>query len=79
VRKARVRRTAICAFASAHEALSGILQAYVAGRVLWYVFGASLDRDRDGLLIFFVGVILFCASAAVYFLADLLVAAAPVV
>ena len=40
---------------------------------------ARLDRDRDGLLVFFVGVILFRVAAAVYFLADLLVAAAPVV
>ena len=40
---------------------------------------ARLDRDRDGLLIFFVGVVLFCVAAAVYFLANLLVAAAPVV
>ena len=38
-----------------------------------------LDRDRDGLLVFFVGVVLLCVSAAVYFLAHLLVAAAPVV
>jgi hypothetical protein len=40
---------------------------------------AFLDRDRDGLLVFFVGIILFRVAAAVYFLADLLVAAAPVV
>ena len=38
-----------------------------------------LDRDRDGLLVFFVGVVSFRVAAAVYFLADLLVAAAPVV
>ena len=38
-----------------------------------------LDRDRDGLLVFFVCVILFCVAAAVYLLTDLLVAAAPVV
>jgi hypothetical protein len=43
------------------------------------VLGARLDRDRDGLLVFFVGVVLFRVAAAVYFLADLLVAAAPVV
>ena len=43
------------------------------------VVGAGLDRDRDGLLVFFVGVVLFRVAAAVYFLADLLVAAAPVV
>ena len=34
------------------------------------------DRDRDGLLVFFVGVVLFGATAAVYFLADPLVGAA---
>ena len=38
-----------------------------------------LDRDRDGLLVFFVGVILLRVAAAVYFLTHLLVAAAPVV
>ena len=36
-------------------------------------------RGRDGLFEFFVGVVLLRVSAAVYFLADLLVAAAPVV
>ena len=35
------------------------------------------DRDRDGLLVFFVDAVLFRVVAAVYFLADLLVAAAP--
>ena len=44
-----------------------------------HVLGTRLDRDRDGLLVFFVGVVLLCVAAAVYFLADLLVAAAPVV
>ena len=43
------------------------------------VVGARLDRGRDSLLVFFVGVVLFRVAAAVYFLADLLVAAAPVV
>ena len=38
-----------------------------------------LDRDRDGLLVFFVCIILFRVAAAVYFLTHLLVAAAPVV
>ena len=47
--------------------------------LLFRVVRARLDRDRDGLLVFFVGVILLRVSAAVYFLADLLVAAAPVV
>ena len=41
--------------------------------------GRRVDRDRDGLLVFFVGVILLRVAAAVYFLAHLLVAAAPVV
>ena len=43
------------------------------------IVGARLDRDRDGLLVFFVGVVLFSVAAAVYLLANLLVAAAPVV
>ena len=43
------------------------------------VLGARLDGLRDGLLVFSVGVILLCVAAAVYFLAHLLVAAAPVV
>ena len=43
------------------------------------VVGARLDRDRDGLLVFFVGVVLLRVAAAVYFLTHLLVAAAPVV
>ena len=37
------------------------------------------DRDRHGLLVFFVCIILFSVAAAVYFLTHLLVAAAPVV
>ena len=47
--------------------------------IISHVRRALLDRDRDGLLVFFVCIILFCVAAAVYFLADLLVAAAPVV
>ena len=43
------------------------------------IVDARLDRDRDGLLVFFVCIILFCVAAAVYFLTHLLVAAAPVV
>ena len=43
------------------------------------VLGARLDRDRDGLLVFFVGVVLLRVAAAVYFLTHLLVAAGPVV
>jgi hypothetical protein len=49
--------------------------AFLALRVVRTLF----DRDGDGLLIFVVGVILFRVAAAVYFFADLLVAAAPVV
>ena len=48
-------------------------------RLALRVVRARLDRDRDGLLVFFVCIILFCVAAAVYLLADLLVAAAPVV
>ena len=50
-----------------------------AARLALRVVRARLDRDRDGLLVFFVCIILFRVAAAVYFLADLLVAAAPVV
>ncbi len=40
---------------------------------------AFRDRGRDGLLVFFVCIILLRVAAAVYFLTHLLVAAAPVV
>ena len=40
---------------------------------------ACLDRGRDGLLVFFIGVVLFRVAAAVDLLTNLLVAAAPVV
>ena len=43
------------------------------------VVRARLDRDRDGLLVFFVGIILFSVAAAVDSFTNLLVAAAPVV
>ena len=48
-------------------------------RVVFRVGRVFLDRDRDGLLVFFVGMVSFRVAAAVYFLTDLLVAAAPVV
>ena len=68
--------------APAHEALLCFpvegLRADVA-RLALRVLGAFRDRDRDGLLVFFVGVVLFRVAAAVYFLTHLLVAAAPVV
>jgi hypothetical protein len=54
------------------------LRADVA-RLALRVVRARLDRDRDGLLVFFVGVVLLRVAAAVYFLTHLLVAAAPVV
>merc|ERR1719362_1587276 len=54
------------------------LRANVA-RLALRVVGALLDRDRDGLLVFFVGVVLFSVAAAVYPFTNLLVAAAPVV
>ena len=54
------------------------LRADVA-RLALRVVGARLDGLRDGLLVFFVGVVLLCVAAAVYSLTDLLVAAAPVV
>ena len=66
----------------AHEALLCFpmqgLRADVA-RLALRVVGAFRDRDRDGLFVFFVGVVLFRVAAAVYFLTHLLVAAAPVV
>ena len=48
-------------------------------RLALRVIRARLDGLRDGLLVFFVGVILLRVAAAVYPFADLLVAAAPVV
>ena len=48
-------------------------------RLTLRVFRARLDGLRDGLLVFFVCIILLCVAAAVYFLTHLLVAAAPVV
>ena len=48
-------------------------------RLALRVVRARLDRDREGLLIFVVGVVLFRVAAAVIFLTDLLVPAAPVV
>ena len=48
-------------------------------RLALRVLGARLDRDRDGLFVFFVGVVLFRVAAAVYSLTALGVAAAPVV
>jgi len=66
----------------AHETLLCLpmegLRADVA-RLAFRVFRAFLDRDRDGLLVFFVGVVLLRVAAAVYLLTHLLVAAAPVV
>ena len=50
-----------------------------SGLLALRVVRAFLDRGRDGLLVFFVGVVLFSVAAAVYLLANLLVAAAPVV
>ena len=64
--------------APAHEAL---LRFPVEGlradeaRLAFRVLGAFLDRDRDGLLIFFVGVVLLGTAALFYFLAELVVPA----
>ena len=73
---------AIPTCASSHETFSRVrmhgLEADVAFLPL-RVVRARLDRDRDGLLVFFVCIILFRVAAAVYFLTHLLVAAAPVV
>ena len=66
--------------AHAHEALGfvALLHADVA-RLALGVLGALFDRDRDGLLVFFVRVVLFRVAAAVNFYADRLMTAAPVV
>ena len=48
-------------------------------RLALRVVRARLDGLRDGLLVFFIGVVLLRVAAAVYFLTHLLVAAAPVV
>ena len=48
-------------------------------RLALRILGARLDRDSDGLLVFFVCIILFCVAAAVDSFTNLLVAAAPVV
>ena len=67
---------------TSHEALLRLpmngLCADVA-RLALCVLCALFVHDRDGSLVFFVGVVLFRVVAAVNFLADLLVAAAPVV
>ena len=84
LRQARhVRKTCRAAARTpAHKALLRFpmegLRADVA-RLALRVVRALRDRDRDGLLVFFVGVILLRVAAAVYFLAHLLMAAAPVV
>jgi hypothetical protein len=59
----------------------GISRARSAARasMALRVVRARLDGLRDGLLVFFVGVVVFRVAAAVYFLTHLLVAAAPVV
>ena len=48
-------------------------------RLTFRVVRARLDGNGDGLLVFFVGVVLLRVAAAVYLLTHLLVAAAPVV
>jgi hypothetical protein len=48
-------------------------------RLALRVVRSRLDRDRDGLLVFFVCIILFCVATAVDSFTNLLVAAAPVV
>ena len=52
---------------------------YRSLKIRIHIVRARPVRDRDGLLVFFVGMVLFRVAAAVYFLAHLLVAAAPVV
>jgi len=67
---------------SAHEAFSRARMDSLETDVAFLPFRvrrAFLDRDGEGLLVFFVGIIVFRVAAAVYFLTHLLVAAAPVV
>jgi len=73
-------REAVFASARAHthEAFFITLAITDVARLALRVVRAFRDRDRDGLLVFFLGVVLFGAAAATYFLADLLVAAAAV-
>jgi hypothetical protein len=72
----KTRRPA--ARAPAHEAF---LRFPVEGlradeaRLALRVVGALLDRDRDGLLVFFVGVILFVSTSLFNLLAELVMAA----
>ena len=62
--------------APAHEAfLRAVLQTDVA-RLALRVVRALFDGVRDGLLVFFVGVVLFRAAAAGYFITLVVVAAA---
>jgi len=68
--------------ASTHETFSRARMHGLETDVAFLAFCvvcARLDRDLHGLLILFVGMVLFRVAAAVYFLADLLVPAAPVV
>jgi len=70
--------------ASAHEALLFFSVEGLCADVACLALGVvrallDRDRDRDRLLVLFVRVVLFRVAAAVYFLADLLVPAAPVV
>ena len=65
-------------------ASSNVIQQFFGSASLFDKIGVMvrhcrgrLDRDRDGLLIFFVGVVLFRVAAAVNFVT--LVAVAPVV
>ena len=51
----------------------------MVARLALRVVGTRLYGLRDGLLVFFVGVVLLRVAAAVYFLTHLLVAAPPVV
>ena len=65
--------------ASASTKSLSVAESSSQARLALRVVRAFLDRDRDGLLVFFVGVVLLRVATAVYFLTHLLVAAAPVV
>ena len=73
---ARPRGRGSCARVSATAAPSSRVVLGTAASPVSRGFSAFLDRDRDGLLVFFVGVVLFRAAAFFYLLAQAFVATA---
>ena len=76
----KIRRLAFVASAiTATASRWSLRDAFWGAKRISRVVGARLDRDRDGLFVFFVGVVLFRVATAMNSLTDLLVATAPVV